>query len=742
MPHEPIAVIGLACRFPGAADPAAFWDLLRRGGEAIREVPPDRWDADAFYDPDPDAPGRMNTRWGGFLDGPHWFDREFFKVPAWEASRMDPQQRLMLELTWEALEDAGQPANRLAGGPVGVFVGLTNFDYLRQALRDPAGVDGYALTGGGLSMAANRLCYHFDFCGPSIALDTACSSGLVAVHQACQSLRCGEADLALAGAVSLILAPEPLIAFAKMKVLSPDGKCRAFDAEANGFVFGEGAGMVVLKPLARALADGDPVRAVVRGSAVNHNGQGFKLVAPQGSAQQAVLRRALADAGVGPRQIRYVEANGTGSPLGDAIEAQALGAVLAGRPDRCRLGSVKTNVGNLGPAGGMAGLIKVVQSLEQRHLPASLHCRKPTPQVPWEQVPLEVQREPGPWPEGKGPLIAGVSAFGVGGTNAHVVLEEPPSRICSFRISPPAGQPATPHLLVLSAATPAALAERARSCRDWLAAGEAAGVPLGDICYTAAARRAPLRHRLAVVGDCHAEAARQLGEALAGLERRDPSEGARRPRLTFVFPGHLSWGQSPGRRLLAYPAFRKSIEESERCLRTFAAVSLLDALAAPSPASGFDEGIAGPALVAVQVALAALWRSWGIAADAAAAEGPGALAAAQVRGPLDLADALRQAAAWSPDGPQPILPGGDDRKGLSLVLGPEALLEGPAGEDLRCPASREMMEQAPWLAALGGFFVRGWTVDWAGLYPRGQVVPLPAYPWQRQRLGLDTLVNR
>jgi acyl transferase domain-containing protein len=739
MPHEPIAVIGLACRLPGAADPAAFWDLLRRGGEAIREVPPDRWDADAFYDPDPDAPGRMNTRWGGFLDRPHWFDREFFKLGAWEASRMDPQQRLLLELAWEALEDAGQAADRLAGGPVGVFVGLTNFDYLREALRDPAGVDSYALAGGGLALAANRLSYHFDFCGPSVALDTACSSGLVAVHQACRSLRSGEADLALAGAVSLILAPEPLIAFTKMKVLSPDGKCRAFDAGANGFVFGEGGGVVVLKPLARALADGDPVRAVIRGSAVNHNGQGFKLLAPHGTAQQAVLRRAWGDAGVGAEQLRYVEANGTGSPLGDAIEAQALGAVLAGRPDRCRLGSVKTNLGNLGPVGGLAGLIKVVLALERRQIPASLHCRRPNPQVPWDRVPLEVQQETGPWPSGPGPLVAGVSAFGVGGTNAHVVLEESPSPVCSIPVSFPPEPPAcSPHLLVLSAATPDALADRARSCRDWLATEEAARLPLGDICYTAAVRRAALRHRLAVSGDSHAEVVRQLGGVLPGLARRDPAEGARPPRVTLVFPGRLSSWQPLGRRLLAYPAFRKSLEESERCLRTFAAWSLLESLAGPDEA-----GDTGPVLVAVQVALAALWRSWGIVPDGVAADGLGALAAAHVRGCLDLGDALRQAAEDRPSHPSPPMPvSGTERSGLSLFLSPEARLEGPSGEDLRCPASAEIKESSPWLTTLGGLFVRGHPVDWARLHPRGRVVPLPSYPWQRQPFCLSTISSR
>ncbi len=429
--------------------------------------------------------------------------------------------------------------------------------------------------------------------------------------------------------------------------------------------------------------------------------------------------------------------------MGDAIEAQALGAVLDGRPDGCRLGSVKTNLGNLGPAGGLAGLIKVTLALEQRQLPASLHCRRPHPQVPWDQLPLEVQQELGRWPEGKGPLLAGVSAFGVGGGNAHVILEEAPSRIPPLLPFPPPEQSACSYLLVLSAATPNALAERARSWGDWLNGREAAGVPLGDICCTAAVRRAPLRHRLAVLGGCHAEIARQLHEAFCGLERRDPAEGGRPPRLTFVFPVRLSCRQAVGR-LIDYPAFRESLEQSERCLRTFAAWSLLETLTASDPSPGLDEwGVADPALVAVQVALAALWRSWGVLPDGVVADGPGALAAAHVRGTLDLVDALHQAAGGRSGRPSQSLSfASTERGGLSLLLSPPSLLEGPAGEDLGCPASRPTKERTPWLTALGGLFVRGYPVAWSGLYPGGRVVRLPAYPWQRQALDLRTATSR
>ncbi len=530
---EPIAVIGMACRFPEAPDCGSFWKLLRDGVDAVVETPADRWDAAAFYDPDPGAAGKMNSRWGGFLKGIDRFDADFFKMTAREASLVDPQHRLLLELAWEALEDAGQPADRLAGSPVGVFVGMTNFDYLRLSLRDPLRVDSYSLAGGGLGLAANRISYQFDVCGPSMACDTACSSGLVAIHQACRSLERGETILALAGAVSLMLSPEPLIAFAKMKALSPDGRCRAFDADANGFVFGEGAGVVVLKPLARALADGDAVHAVVRGGAVSHNGKSYKLIAPRGPAQQAVVGNALADAGVAPARVRYVEANGTGSPLGDSMEAQALGAVLAPGRDpanRCRIGSVKTNLGNLGPAGGMAGFIKVVLALRHRQLPASLHFRRPNPLIPFARLPLEVQQEWGPWPEGPGPLLAGVSAFGVGGTNAHLVLEEAPilARVVDSgqgMVPPPAC------VLPLSAANPQALAEMAAVYRDWLQTPDPEAPPLWDVCYTAAVRRSAQTHRLAVIGNSREEIACQLRAALDGETGEGIARGRRQAQM-------------------------------------------------------------------------------------------------------------------------------------------------------------------------------------------------------------------
>ncbi|MBI3361099.1 MAG: AMP-binding protein, partial [Chloroflexi bacterium] len=378
--NEPIAIIGIGCRFPGANGPEAYWRLLCDGVDAVGDVPANRWDGHALYDPDPAARGKMNTRWGGFLNQVDGFDSQFFKISPREAARMDPQQRLLLEVAWEALEDAGQDVERLAGTPTGVFVGISTYDYGQLQLNDLSVNDPYIVTGSALSIAANRLSYIFDFRGPSVAIDTACSSSLVATHLACRSLWSGDADLALAGGVNLILSPTITISFTKAGLMAPDGRCKAFDARADGYVRGEGAGVVVLKPLSRALADGDRIYAVIRGSAVNHDGRTNGLMAPSGPAQEDVLRRAYASAGVSPGRVGYVETHGTGTFLGDSIEAKSLGAVIA--DDRasgfpCAIGSVKSNFGHLEAAAGIAGLIKVALSLKHRAIPPSLHFQEP-----------------------------------------------------------------------------------------------------------------------------------------------------------------------------------------------------------------------------------------------------------------------------------------------------------------------------------------------------------------------------
>ena len=400
---EPIAIIGIGCRFPGASDPAAFWRLLRDGADAIREVPADRWDQHAFYDPDPATPGKMNTRWGGFLEQVDQFDPHFFGISPREAARMDPQQRLLLEVAWEALEDAGQVPERSPAPGRACSSASRPTTTAGCSGTISTAIDAYAGTGNALSIAANRISYLLDFRGPSLAVDTACSSSLVAVHLACQSLRNGESTLALAGGVNLILSPAIAINFTKAGVMAPDGRCKAFDARANGYVRGEGAGVVVLKPLSQALADGDPIYAVIRGSAVNQDGRTNGLTAPNPQAQEAVLREAYRQPASRPATFDYVEAHGTGTLLGRSDRGQGPGRGARRRPPPgrpCAIGSVKTNIGHLEAAAGIAGLIKVALSLRHRAIPPSLHFHNPNPHIPFDELPLRVQTALEPWPTG------------------------------------------------------------------------------------------------------------------------------------------------------------------------------------------------------------------------------------------------------------------------------------------------------------------------------------------------------
>ena len=645
--NEPIAIIGIGCRFPGANDPAAFWQLLRDGVDAIREVPADRFDLSAFYDPDPAIPGKMNTRWGGFLGQVDQFDPNFFGISPREALRMDPQQRLLLEVTWEALQDAGQVAERLAGTRAGVFIGIATNDYGRLQWNDLERIDAYSGTGNAMSIAANRISYLFDFRGPSLAIDTACSSSLVAVHLACCSLRNGESTLALAGGVNLILSPAIAINFTKAGAMAPDGRCKAFDARANGYVRSEGAGVVVLKPLSKALADGDPIYAVIRGSAVNQDGRSNGSMAPNPLAQEAVLREAYRQAAVSPGKVQYVEAHGTGTLLGDPIEAKALGTVLgverpSGRP--CALGSVKTNLGHLEAAAGIAGLIKVALALRHREIPPSLHFEKPNPHIPFDELPLRVQTTLSPWPADAGPALAGVSSFGFGGTNAHLVLEGAPPAITG---RPEATRKTVTQLLPLSARSPEALQSIARAYQTFLATPESAAL-LPDVCYTASARLSHHDHRLAVTGNSPEQLIENLEAFLHGETRPGLSSGrklsARRRKLVFVFPGQGSQWFGMGRRLLEQEAvFREVIERCDRAMRPYGDWSLLAELTATDAArSRLNEiDIIQPALFAIQVALAALWRSWGIEPQAVVGHSLGEVAAAYVAGALSLDDAVR-----------------------------------------------------------------------------------------------------
>jgi myxalamid-type polyketide synthase MxaD len=643
MESDPIAIIGIGCRFPGSSGPDEFWNSIRDGRDEITEVPADRFSIDEVYDSDATVAGKVNTRWGGFVDQVDQFDPQFFGVSPREAARMDPQQRLLLEVTWEALEDAGQVSDNLAGSRTGVFVGISNNDYGRNQFSDLSQIDAYAGTGNALSIAANRISYLMDFRGPSIAIDTACSSSLVAVHLACASLRSGESSLAIAGGVNLILSPAITINFTKAGVMAPDGRCKTFDSGANGYVRSEGAGLVVLKPLSRALADGDSIYAVIRGSAVNQDGRSNGLMAPNPLAQEAVLREAYRQAGVSAGDVQYVEAHGTGTLLGDPIEARALGRVLAdGRApgNLCAIGSVKTNIGHCEAAAGVAGLIKVALALRHAEIPASLHFQEPNPHIPFDELPIRVQTKPAPWSAESGPPLAGVSSFGFGGTNAHVVLQQAPE---SRSKNHAAGANKSCYLLPLSARSPEALQAVARSYRQFLTTTASR---LHDICYSASARRSHHDFRLAVSGNSSAQLIEGLDAFLSGETRAGLSSGrkalAKSKRLAFVFSGQGSQWFGMGRTLLHdEPCFREMIERCELALRPHTDWSLIAELAATHSAhSRLNEvDVIQPALFAVQVALASLWQSWGVEPYAVVGHSMGEVAAAYVAGALNLEDA-------------------------------------------------------------------------------------------------------
>ncbi|RKN43912.1 type I polyketide synthase [Streptomyces hoynatensis] len=668
--EEAVAVVGAGCRFPGGGTGAdGLWRLLHSGTDAISEVPPSRWDLERYYDPDPDRPGTMHTRWGGFLPDIERFDAAFFGISRREARQMDPQQRLLLEVAWEALEDAGIVPGDLFGSRTAVYTGGLGADYYLRHAHEAgiAAIDPWYATGKETSFASGRLSYLLGLNGPSLSLNTACSSSLIAVHLARQSLLSGESDAALVGGVSLLLAPELTVFMCKAGAMSPEGRCKAFDASADGIVRGDGCAVVVLKRLGDALADGNDVLAVIRGSAVNHDGNSAGLTVPSATAQQRLLRAALHSAGIEPGQVGYVEAHGTGTPLGDPIEAYALGDVLGkGRPreNPLLIGSVKTNLGHTDAAAGLAGLLKAALIVRHGEIPPHLHLREPNPNIDWAGwglgVPEAAATVPWPGPDGA-PRIAGVSAFGLSGSNAHVLLESPPRPSAA----PPAGEAGSGSgtaregrsclVLPVSAKSGAALRQLAAAHRERLTAlGQGAGGALEAYVATAATRRTHhAAHRLAVTGGDAAELAGELGAFLEAPEPAAPPQEAPAYEGTdpegagsgicFVFSGQ--GGQWPGMGLDLHagePAFREALDACEEVIREAAGWSVLAELRAePDRSRLTDTEFAQPVIFAVQVALAALWRSWGVAPAAVAGHSMGELAAAHVAGALGLADAAR-----------------------------------------------------------------------------------------------------
>ena len=642
---EPIAIVGMGCRFPGGAtSPDAFWRLLHDGVDAITEVPRDRWDIDAYYDPDPDAVGKMTSRYGGFVGGIQEFDAPFFGMSPREAAALDPQQRLLLEVSWEALEHGGYAPDRLQGSRTGVFVGISSSDYGQQQIKlgDARHFNAYFGTGTAPSVAAGRLSYSLGLEGPSLSVDTACSSSLVAVHLACQSLRNGESDLALAGGVSLLLAPEINVALSRARMLSPGGRCRTFDASADGYVRSEGCGLIVLKRLSSAVADGDRVLAVIRGSAVNQDGRSGGLTVPNGPSQQELIRDALRRAQVQPADVSYVEAHGTGTSLGDPIEAHALGAVFGrGRAADQPLvvGSVKTNLGHLEAAAGIAGLIKTVLALQHQEIPPHLHFSAPSPHIDWNAIHVQVPTAPTAWMSAAR-RIAGVSSFGFSGTNAHIVVEEAP---VNERATAGADRPG--HVLALSARTAPALGELAREYERVLGSGDA---PFPDVCFTANAGRSHFQQRAAVVAASASEA-REALRALAEQKEHAALVCGVAPKaaagVAFLFSGQGAQYDGMGRELFeTQPIFRAAIERCSAAAGPLPGGTLVEILYGGA-GSLDDTAAAQPAMFAIEFALAELWRSWGVKPAVMLGHSLGEYVAACVAGVFSVEDAMPLVAA-------------------------------------------------------------------------------------------------
>ncbi|BAZ03046.1 polyketide synthase (plasmid) [Tolypothrix tenuis PCC 7101] len=665
---EPIAIIGMGCRFPGNAnDPASLWRLLHEGVDAVSEIPSDRWDVEEFYDPDPEAPAKAYTRYGSFIPEVDQFDPQFFGMSPREAASLDPQQKLLLEVTWEALENAGLAANKLRNSLTGVYVGICTDDHtynltinavtklvtpFSKNQETSVSVDGYTGIGVARSVAVGRISHLLGLQGPNIQLDTACSSSLVAVHLACQSLRLKECNLALVGGVNLILSPGNTIARCKMKALAPDGRCKTFAAAADGYGQGEGCGMVVLKRLSDAIADGDSVLAVIRGSATNHDGPSSGLTVPNKKAQQQVIQQALENARVEPHQVSYVEAHGTGTSLGDPIELESLAAVYGhNRPHNQPLvvGSVKTNFGHLEAAAGVLSLMKVVLSLYHQEIPPHLHFTKPNPYIPWHKISVVVPTRGMPWVREEKPRIAGVSSFGMSGSNVHVILEEAPKQVKGKQ-----SKERPVHLLTLSAKTQQALEDLASSYRNYLEIHPAQS--LSDICYTANTGRSHFQYRLAVLATSGAELKEKLGRLQDPLAMEEAGDlmfcgqlrsTSSQPKIAFLFTGQGSQYVRMGWELYqTQPIFREALAQCDRILQPYLNISLLEVLYPPTEVEEKshllnETAYTQPALFALEYALVELWKSWGIEPNVVMGHSVGEYVAATVAGVFSLEDGLK-----------------------------------------------------------------------------------------------------
>ncbi|CAL9361394.1 beta-ketoacyl synthase N-terminal-like domain-containing protein [Streptomyces sp. enrichment culture] len=779
--REPVAIVGMGCRFPGGSStPEAYWEFLSGGGDGVVEVPADRWDIDELYDPEPGKPGKVYLREGGFLqEDIRGFDAHFFGISPVEAAEMDPQQRLLLEVTWEALERAGIPADGLRGTRTGVFVGVIGSEYAGLPRAEQYG-NPYTLTGAMSSIMSGRVSYVLGTQGPSLSVDTACSSSLVAVHLACESLLRGESDTALAGGVNLLVSPTGFASLCDLGALSKDGRCKSFDASGDGYGRGEGCGVVVLKRLSDAQRDGDPVLAVIRASGVNQDGPGSGLTVPNGSAQRDLIRRTLTEAAVSPAEIGYFEAHGTGTALGDPIEFQAIKDVFAGDPSRrqpLRIGSVKSNIGHLEAAAGVAGLIKLVLCLQHGRIPPNLHLNTVNPKIQLADVPAVVPHDCEEWPVGGGPRTAAISSYGFSGTNAHAIVAEAPR---PERAAPGAEHGERPvHVLALSARSKGALRDLADAYVNHLAGGDLPA--LGDLCHTANTGRSHWTHRLAVAAADPAQLRRQLREWTP-----PPASGARSgtgPRVAFVYEGR--YDDRLARELYAtQPVFRDAMRACDEAVRARGGAGIVDGLSGTAertpPAA--DPRHHAVAAFCLEYALDRMWASWGVRPQAVVGRGSGQYAAACGAGVMDLdtalafllpgkapaaPDAVRlrpptarvfsaatggavgradllDSAYWAGVDMAPAEPLGPVVQRLAADYDP-CVRVAPLADDTRADASAAAGPRQPDAASqagawprlartLGALYEAGVAVDWAG-FDSGRdhrKVLLPTYPFQRK----------